>query len=79
MDLSAEEQAAVIGEIFGGLNVRAMLPSLEAACEEFCEKVNTRAHRTTRRPPVEMLAEEPDDEMREAAMDLIRKSAAPTT
>ena len=31
---------------------------LEAACEEFCEKVNTRAHRATRRPPVEMLAEE---------------------
>ena len=31
---------------------------LEAACEAFCEKVNTRAHRTTKRPPVEMLAEE---------------------
>lgn len=31
---------------------------LEAACEAFCEKVNTRPHRTTRRPPVEMLAEE---------------------
>ena len=31
---------------------------LEAACEAFCEKVNTRAHRATRRPPVEMLAEE---------------------
>lgn len=31
---------------------------LEAACEEFCEKVNTRPHRVTRRPPVEMLAEE---------------------
>jgi transposase len=31
---------------------------LEAACVEFCEKVNTRAHRVTKRPPVEMLAEE---------------------
>jgi hypothetical protein len=31
---------------------------LEAACEAFCEKVNTRAHRVTRRAPVEMLAEE---------------------
>jgi transposase len=31
---------------------------LEAACEEFCEKVNTRPHRVTRRAPVEMLAEE---------------------
>ncbi len=31
---------------------------LEAACEAFCEKVNTRPHRVTKRPPVEMLAEE---------------------
>ncbi len=31
---------------------------LEAACEAFCAKVNTRAHRVTRRAPVEMLAEE---------------------
>ena len=31
---------------------------LEAACVEFCQKVNTRPHRTTKRPPVEMLAEE---------------------
>lgn len=31
---------------------------LEAACEQFCETVNTRAHRATRRPPLEMLAEE---------------------
>ena len=31
---------------------------LEAACEVFCQKVNTRAHRVTKRPPVEMLAEE---------------------
>jgi hypothetical protein len=31
---------------------------LEAACEAFCEKVNTRSHRITKRPPVEMLAEE---------------------
>ena len=31
---------------------------LQAACEAFCEKVNTRPHRVTKRPPVEMLAEE---------------------
>ena len=31
---------------------------LEAACEEFCELVNTRMHRVTRRPPTDMLAEE---------------------
>lgn len=32
--------------------------ALEAACEAFCDEVNARAHRVTRRPPVEMLAEE---------------------
>jgi len=31
---------------------------LEAACERFGEQVNARTHRTTRRAPVEMLAEE---------------------
>ena len=31
---------------------------LEAACREFSDVVNTRAHRQTRRPPAEMLAEE---------------------
>jgi transposase len=31
---------------------------LEAACEAFCERVNTREHRVTRRAPVVMLAEE---------------------
>lgn len=31
---------------------------LEAACDAFCELVNTRPHRVTRRPPVDMLAEE---------------------
>jgi transposase len=31
---------------------------LEAACREFCEQVNARAHRETRRAPVEALAEE---------------------
>ncbi|AOY73569.1 IS21 family transposase (plasmid) [Arthrobacter sp. TES] len=36
----------------------ASFAELEAACEAFCEKVNTRAHRTTKRPPIEMLAEE---------------------
>ncbi|QSE77814.1 hypothetical protein JWS14_00805 [Rhodococcus koreensis] len=31
---------------------------LEAACTQFCHQVNTRIHRTTRRIPAEMLAEE---------------------
>ena len=31
---------------------------LEAACEVFCEQVNARPHRVTRRAPAEMLAEE---------------------
>lgn len=31
---------------------------LEQACVEFCERVNLREHRVTRRPPVLMLAEE---------------------
>jgi hypothetical protein len=31
---------------------------LEQACRGFCEQVNARAHRVTRRAPVEMLAEE---------------------
>ena len=31
---------------------------LEAACEVFCQEVNTRIHRVTRRAPVQMLAEE---------------------
>ncbi|MDF3310895.1 IS21 family transposase [Rhodococcus sp. T2V] len=31
---------------------------LEAACTQFCDQVNTRIHRTTRRIPAEMLAEE---------------------
>lgn len=31
---------------------------LEAACEAFCDLVNSRPHRATRRPPVDMLAEE---------------------
>ena len=36
----------------------ASFAELEQACVAFCEKVNTRAHRITRRPPIEMLAEE---------------------
>ena len=32
--------------------------ALEAACEAFCDEVNARPHRVTRRAPVEMLAEE---------------------
>jgi hypothetical protein len=31
---------------------------LEAACAVFCDQVNTRVHRVTRRAPVEMLAQE---------------------
>ena len=31
---------------------------LEAACEVFCDQVNARVHRVTRRPPADMLAEE---------------------
>jgi hypothetical protein len=31
---------------------------LEQACEQFCERVNAREHRITRRPPAVMLAEE---------------------
>ncbi len=31
---------------------------LEAACEQFMAEINTRAHRVTRRAPIEMLAEE---------------------
>jgi transposase len=34
------------------------LAALEAACEQFMAEVNTRAHRITRRPPLEMLGEE---------------------
>jgi transposase len=33
---------------------------LDAACEEFMAQVNTRPHRVTRRPPIEMLAAEHD-------------------
>ncbi len=32
--------------------------ALEAACGAFCDEVNARPHRVTRRPPAEMLAEE---------------------
>jgi transposase len=36
------------------------LAALEQACREFCDRVNARAHRITRRPPALMLAEERD-------------------
>ncbi len=36
----------------------ASFAELEAACEQFCDHVNARVHRVTRRAPVEMLAEE---------------------
>jgi transposase len=36
----------------------ASFAELETACEVFCQEVNTRVHRVTRRVPVEMLAEE---------------------
>jgi len=42
-------------------NLRAQyrdFAELEAACEAFCEKVNAREHRITRRRPAEMLLEE---------------------
>ncbi len=34
------------------------MAELELACEAFCERVNTREHRVTRRPPAVMLLEE---------------------
>ena len=40
------------------LGAYACFADLEAACERFCEQVNARTHRVTRRAPVEMLAEE---------------------
>jgi len=40
------------------LEAYASFAELAAACEVFCEEVNTRVHRITRRAPVEMLAEE---------------------
>jgi hypothetical protein len=36
----------------------ASFAELEAACQEFCDQVNARPHRITRRAPAEMLAEE---------------------
>jgi hypothetical protein len=36
----------------------ASFAELQSACAQFCEQVNTRPHRVTRRAPVEMLAEE---------------------
>jgi len=36
----------------------ASFAELEQACAAFCEQVNTRVHRVTRRAPVDMLAEE---------------------
>jgi transposase len=42
-------------------NLRASYASfseLEQACQEFCDRVNAREHRITRRPPALMLAEE---------------------
>ena len=40
------------------LTAYASFAELEAACEVFCEEVNTRVHRVTRRAPAQMLAEE---------------------
>jgi transposase len=40
------------------LETYASFAELEQACVAFCEQVNTRAHRMTRRAPVDMLAEE---------------------
>lgn len=36
----------------------ATFAELEQACQEFCDRVNAREHRVTRRPPVVLLAEE---------------------
>ncbi len=36
----------------------ASFAELEQACDEFCDRVNAREHRITRRPPAVMLAEE---------------------
>lgn len=36
----------------------ASFADLEQACQEFCDRVNTRVHRVTRRVPAEMLAAE---------------------
>ena len=38
--------------------VYASFAELETACEVFCEQVNTRVHRVTRRAPADMLAQE---------------------
>ncbi len=40
------------------LEVYGSFAELERACEVFCEQVNARVHRVTRRAPVDMLAEE---------------------
>lgn len=40
------------------LDAYADFAALEAACAAFCEKVNAREHRVTRRPPAVMLLEE---------------------
>lgn len=40
------------------LDEYASFGELRAACDAFCDKVNAREHRETRRPPVEMLADE---------------------
>jgi len=40
------------------LEAYASFAELEAACATFCEEVNNRVHRVTRRVPAEMLAEE---------------------
>nr|MDQ3384223.1 DDE-type integrase/transposase/recombinase [Actinomycetota bacterium] len=40
------------------LEAYASFAELEAACEAFCDLVNSRVHRVTRRVPAEMLAEE---------------------
>ncbi len=40
------------------LDEYACFAELEAACAAFCEQVNARTHRVTRRAPIDMLAEE---------------------
>ena len=40
------------------LSAYADWAALEVACEAFCDEINARPHRVTRRAPVEMLAVE---------------------
>src|ERR1700678_3040533 len=51
--LTDNEQTVSIDQV-----CRLAVRELEAACEAFCDRVNTREHRVTRPPPVVTLADE---------------------